>query len=123
MVSTALAAGFDIVAGLVALSILDASLQGKLGLKPAHVLASLGFGIGFVFLIVGRSELFTENFLVRSPGSTTGAAAPGWVSQSLDHFAPVQHPRRGRDDPGPLDARRATEWDGADPGEERRRDP
>jgi formate/nitrite transporter FocA (FNT family) len=68
MVSTALAAGFDIVAGLVALAILDASLQARLGLKPAHVLASLGFGIGFVFLIVGRGELFTENFLVPIAG-------------------------------------------------------
>jgi formate/nitrite transporter FocA (FNT family) len=28
------------------------------------VLGSLTFGIGFVFLTVGRSELFTENFLI-----------------------------------------------------------
>ncbi len=31
---------------------------------PAHALGSLTFGIGFVFLTVGRSELFTENFLI-----------------------------------------------------------
>ncbi len=30
----------------------------------AHVLGSLTFGIGFAFLTVGRSELFTENFLI-----------------------------------------------------------
>jgi formate/nitrite transporter FocA (FNT family) len=32
------------------------------------VIASLAFGIGFVFLIVGRGELFTENFLVPIAG-------------------------------------------------------
>jgi formate-nitrite transporter family protein len=32
------------------------------------VVASLGFGIGFVFLVVGRGELFTENFLVPIAG-------------------------------------------------------
>jgi formate-nitrite transporter family protein len=68
VVSTALAAGFDIVAGVVALGILDASLLPKTGTGPAHVVASLGFGIGFVFLVVGRGELFTENFLVPIAG-------------------------------------------------------
>ena len=68
VVSTALAAGFDIVAGVVALGILDASLVTKTGTGPAHVVASLGFGIGFVFLVVGRGELFTENFLVPIAG-------------------------------------------------------
>jgi formate/nitrite transporter FocA (FNT family) len=68
MVSTALAAGFDIVAGITALGIVGASLTHKAGIQPAHVLASLAFGIGFVFLIVGRGELFTENFLVPIAG-------------------------------------------------------
>jgi formate/nitrite transporter FocA (FNT family) len=68
MISTALAAGFDIVAGVVALAIVDASLQGRIGLHPAHVFASVAFGIGFVFLVVGRGELFTENFLVPIAG-------------------------------------------------------
>ena len=68
MISTALAAGFDIVAGIVALAILDASLSHAIGAHPAHVVASLGFGIGFVFLVVGKGELFTENFLVPIAG-------------------------------------------------------
>ena len=68
MMSTALAAGFDIAAGIVALGILDAALLSKAGAGPAHVVASLGFGIGFVFLVVGRGELFTENFLVPIAG-------------------------------------------------------
>jgi formate/nitrite transporter FocA (FNT family) len=32
------------------------------------VLGAIGFGVGFVFLIVGRGELFTENFLVPIAG-------------------------------------------------------
>ena len=68
MISTALAAGFDIVAGVTALAIVGASLSPRIGLGPAHVFASLAFGIGFVFLVVGRGELFTENFLVPIAG-------------------------------------------------------
>jgi formate/nitrite transporter FocA (FNT family) len=68
MVSTALAAGFDIVAGIVALVLIQAQLEHWMGTHAAHVFASLGFGIGFVFLVVGRGELFTENFLVPIAG-------------------------------------------------------
>jgi formate/nitrite transporter FocA (FNT family) len=32
------------------------------------MIGALGFGVGFVFLIVGRGELFTENFLVPIAG-------------------------------------------------------
>jgi formate/nitrite transporter FocA (FNT family) len=68
MVSTALAAGFDIVAGIVALVLIESQLQHLAGKHAAHVFASIGFGIGFVFLVVGRGELFTENFLVPIAG-------------------------------------------------------
>jgi formate/nitrite transporter FocA (FNT family) len=67
-VSTALAAGFDIVAGVVTLILLESQLEHWMGKHAAHVFASFGFGIGFVFLIVGRAELFTENFLVPIAG-------------------------------------------------------
>jgi formate-nitrite transporter family protein len=66
--STALAAGFDIVAGVLALALVDTQLQHLLGKHGAHVFGSLAFGIGFIFLIVGRGELFTENFLVPIAG-------------------------------------------------------
>jgi formate-nitrite transporter family protein len=33
-----------------------------------HLVGALAFGIGFVFVVVGRSELFTENFLVPVAG-------------------------------------------------------
>jgi formate/nitrite transporter FocA (FNT family) len=68
MVSTALAGGFDIVSGILALVLVTAGLQHWMGTEAARVFGSLAFGIGFVFLIVGRAELFTENFLVPIAG-------------------------------------------------------
>jgi formate/nitrite transporter FocA (FNT family) len=68
LVSTSLAAGFDIVTGIIVLGLLASALEHKLGVDAAHVVASIGFGIAFVFLIVGRGELFTENFLVPLAG-------------------------------------------------------
>jgi formate-nitrite transporter family protein len=89
MISTALAAGFDILAGIVALGIAGASLVSRTGLGPAHVVGSLAFGIGFVFLVVGRGELFTENFLVpiagldHRRGSSWLGLAKLWVTSPL----------------------------------------
>ena len=68
VVSTALAAGFDIVAGVAALVLVQSQLDHWMGRDAAHVFASLAFGIGFVFLVVGKAELFTENFLVPIAG-------------------------------------------------------
>ena len=67
-ISTALAAGFDIVAGVAVLGLLQAQLEHATGREPAHVIASIGFGVSFVFLVAGRGELFTENFLVPIAG-------------------------------------------------------
>jgi len=69
--TTALAAGFDIVAGLAVYALLQSQLQHLLGREAAHAVASAGFGVSFVFLVVGRGELFTENFLVPLAGLDT----------------------------------------------------
>jgi len=66
--STALAAGFDIVAGVIVMLLLMHYTERQFGTEVAHVIGALGFGVGFVFLIVGRGELFTENFLVPIAG-------------------------------------------------------
>ena len=55
MISTALAAGFDIVAGVTALVLVSAQLEHWTGRDAAHVFGSIAFGIGFVFLVVGRA--------------------------------------------------------------------
>jgi formate/nitrite transporter FocA (FNT family) len=68
LVSTALAAGFDIVVGLVAFALVTSALTPHFGPEAAHVGGSVAFGLAFVFLVVGRGELFTENFLVPLAG-------------------------------------------------------
>jgi formate/nitrite transporter FocA (FNT family) len=68
VMSTALAAGFDIVAGLIALALVGAQIEHWVGRDAQHVFASLAFGSAFAFLVVGRGELFTENFLVPIAG-------------------------------------------------------
>lgn len=65
LVATGFIAGFTIVFGIVALGIVHAVLEPMLepGLGGVSKIAgALAFGIGLVLLIVGRSELFSENF-------------------------------------------------------------
>jgi formate/nitrite transporter FocA (FNT family) len=50
--------------------------------EVAHLVGALAFGIAFVFVVIGKSELFTENFLVPVPGSSAAAARPGSSSPS-----------------------------------------
>lgn len=76
--STAIAAGFDIVAGVIILALLVSQLEHHFGRHAAHVVGSLGFGVGFIFLIVGRGELFTENFLVPIAGLDSSNPDHSW---------------------------------------------
>ncbi|HEV2058752.1 MAG TPA: formate/nitrite transporter family protein [Solirubrobacteraceae bacterium] len=62
--TTSLVAGFDIVFGLIAVATATALLTPRFGPSAAHFVGSLFFGIAFIFIVVGRSELFTENFFV-----------------------------------------------------------
>lgn len=61
LVSTAFIAGFTIVFGIVALGVVHAAVEPRLG-EIARVAGALAFATGLVFLIVGRAELFSENF-------------------------------------------------------------
>jgi formate-nitrite transporter family protein len=89
VISTALAAGFDIVAGVVALALVVTRLAPWTGQNPAEVFGALAFGVGFVFLVVGRGELFTENFLVpiagldHRRGSSWAALAKLWITSPV----------------------------------------
>lgn len=60
--STGFIAGVTIVFGIAALGVVEGLTEPDVGSGVAQVLGALAFGIGFVFLVVGRSELFTENF-------------------------------------------------------------
>ena len=64
LTTTSLVAGFDIVFGILAVATVTALLTPRLGPSAAHFVGSLFFGLAFIFIVVGRSELFTENFFV-----------------------------------------------------------
>jgi formate/nitrite transporter FocA (FNT family) len=64
---TAAIGGVEVsVGGLAAMAVVGGALTTNphLGLFAALALGGLVFPIGFLFVIVGRSELFTENFLI-----------------------------------------------------------
>ena len=61
-VSTAFIAGVTIVFGIVALGVVEGLVQPAFGAGAGRLAGALAFGIGVVFLVVGRSELFTEDF-------------------------------------------------------------
>ncbi len=57
LLATGAVGGLDVATGVFALFLVTADTGDKL-------LGSLAFGIGFIALTLGKSELFTENFLV-----------------------------------------------------------
>ncbi|HEV2129477.1 MAG TPA: formate/nitrite transporter family protein, partial [Longimicrobiaceae bacterium] len=61
LASTGFIAGFTMVFGIVALGVAHAAVEPRFG-EIAKIAGALAFAIGLVFLIVGRAELFTENF-------------------------------------------------------------
>lgn len=60
--STAFMAGITIVFGIAAMAVVESLAIPRLGNELGRLLGALGFALGVVFLIVGRTELFTENF-------------------------------------------------------------
>jgi formate-nitrite transporter family protein len=62
--STALIGGVDVMLGVIAAATVAGALGTAVNHQLAAVIGSLAFGIGFVFVTIGRSELFTENFLI-----------------------------------------------------------
>lgn len=60
--ATGFIAGVTIIFGIVALGVTEALVAPDLGAGVARVAGALAFGVGVVFLVVGRSELFSENF-------------------------------------------------------------
>ncbi len=61
LTSTSFIAGFTIIFGIVGLGLAHAAVEPRLG-EMAQLAGALAFAIGLVFLVVGRAELFTENF-------------------------------------------------------------
>jgi formate-nitrite transporter family protein len=61
LLSTSFIAGFTIVFGIVGLGVAHALVEPQFG-SISQLSGALVFGVGLVFLVVGRAELFTENF-------------------------------------------------------------
>ena len=68
LAATALVGGFDVATGVAAYTLVASAIGGDRG----RVAGAIAFGIGFVFVVVGKSELFTENFLVPITGLDAG---------------------------------------------------
>ncbi len=62
--ATGLVGGFDVMVGVAVSSVLAGALSSVMPLTLASTLGALVFGVGFVLITLGRSELFTENFLI-----------------------------------------------------------
>jgi formate/nitrite transporter FocA (FNT family) len=61
LAATGSVGGVDMMIGVMSLTVVSGALAVSLPEQIAHIGGSLFFGIGLVLLIVGRSELFTEN--------------------------------------------------------------
>ncbi len=64
LAATALVGGFDVAFGVAAYALAVRTVGGS----AAQLVGAVAFGIGFTFVVVGRSELFTENFLIPVAG-------------------------------------------------------
>ncbi|MFC7081431.1 formate/nitrite transporter family protein [Halorussus caseinilyticus] len=77
LVATSFIAGFTVVFGVVALGIVEALVEPRYGHGAAKLAGSLAFGVALVFLVVGRTELFNENFF--DPVAKAVAADDSWL--------------------------------------------
>ena len=68
LAATALVGGFDVAFGVIAFALAAGAVGASSSSELAHLAGALAFGTGFVFVVVGKSELFTENFLVPIAG-------------------------------------------------------
>ena len=68
VLTTGLAGGLEVATGVLA-------LFAVLHETGSHLLAGLAFGIGFIALLLARSELFTEGFLVPVTAVVAGRAS------------------------------------------------
>ncbi|MFC6718813.1 formate/nitrite transporter family protein [Natrialbaceae archaeon GCM10025810] len=80
LVSTGFIAGFTVVFGIAALGIVHAVLEPRIG-DAAKLPGALAFGLALVMLIVGRTELFNENFF--APVAAAIETEDSWLVRPL----------------------------------------
>lgn len=74
VLSTGLAGGLEVGIGVLAMLAVYAE-------TGSHLLAGIAFSIGFIALLLARSELFTEGFLVPVTAVVAGRAGPGQLAK------------------------------------------
>ena len=74
VLTTGFAGGLEVAVGVVLLFAVYAE-------TGSHLLAGLAFGVGFVALLLARSELFTEGFLVPVTAVVAGRAGVGQLGK------------------------------------------
>lgn len=72
--TTGLVGGFDVVLGITITATVAGAMSEVMPAKTAALIASLAFGVGFVFITIGRGELFSENFLIPVAALSAGRA-------------------------------------------------
>jgi formate/nitrite transporter FocA (FNT family) len=92
LIATGVVGGVDIKLGILALVVAEGGLLLVMPEGTAHLLASTVFGIGLVFLVIGRSELFTENFLLPVSAVIQGRKGTGdlwrlWLGTLIGNLA------------------------------------
>src|SRR5690349_11682181 len=74
VLATGLAGGLEVATGVLALLAVYAE-------TGSHLLAGLAFSVGFIALLLARSELFTEGFLVPVTAVVSGRAGAGQLAK------------------------------------------
>lgn len=77
--ATGFIAGVTIVFGIVALGVTTALVEPHFGPEFAELAGALAFGIGVVFLVVGRTELFSENLFDPVAAAIAQRGRPVWL--------------------------------------------
>ena len=79
---TSLIGGMSVSFGAVAMVWMGASIGGgESAPSPSHAAGALAFPIGFVILLIGKSELFTENFFLPVTGVLERRGSLGQLGQ------------------------------------------
>ncbi len=91
LAATGFAGGVDVFFSILLLAVVSGAVTEVAPEAVAHVVGSLVFGVGFVFITVGRAELFTENFLVPVGAVVAGRGTVGrllrmWLVTALANF-------------------------------------
>ena len=74
---TAFIGGMSVSFGALAMAWAAASFSGSMEVaSPARLVGALAFPVGFVILLIGKSELFTENFFLPVTGVLAGKGSP-----------------------------------------------